>query len=100
MNSGHKPNAIVGIAWYRPDQWNALKAFCDDRDNMDPTYEIWQEGAQKAMRQLRSAGQRVVSIDFDLDEFKMWCSANSKSPNASSRSEFTVFKTRELHKGG
>jgi len=66
---------------------------------MDETYEIWQKGAQNAMRQLRSGGENVVSVDFDLEEFKMWCSANHKRPIASSRSEFTVLKTRDLDKG-
>ena len=99
MSSKKEPTRIVGIAWYRPDQWISLKEFCEDRDRMDATYEIWEKGAQNAMRQLRSGGEHVVSVDFDLEEFKMWCSTNKKRPDASSRSEFTVFKTRELHKG-
>jgi hypothetical protein len=94
-----EPKAIVGIAWYRPEQWISLKDFCEDRDRMDATYEIWEKGAQEAMRQLRSSGEHVVSVDFNLEEFKMWCSANGKRPNAASRSEFTVFRTRDMHKG-
>ena len=98
MTTMKKSAAILGIAWYRPDQWDALKEFSEDRDKMDPTYAIWKKGAQKAMRELRSKGQQAVAVDFDLEEFKMWCAANKKRPVAASRSEFAVLKLREGNK--
>ena len=88
---------VVGIAWYRPEQWLALKDFCDDRGKMDPTYETWRRGAEKAMRDLRTKGERVEAVDFDLEEFKIWCSANRKRPIAASRSEFASLKLRDAH---
>ncbi len=98
MTPSRKSTSIVGIAWYRPEQWVALKQFSEDRDSMDSTYEIWKRGAQRAMRKLRSQGQQVVPVDFDLEEFKAWCSANRKRPIAASRSAFTVIKLRDTHK--
>ena len=99
MTPTKKSRALVGIAWYRPEQWNALKEFCEDRDSMDSTYTIWKKGAQKVLRQLRSQGKGAVAVDFDLEEFKMWCSANNKRPVAASRSEFAVLKLRESRNG-
>jgi hypothetical protein len=99
MATTKKSRTIVGIAWYRPEQWDALKEFSEDRDKMDSTYAIWKKGAQKAIRQLRSRRQEAVAVDFDLEEFKMWCAANKKRPVAASRSEFAVLKLRESHKG-
>ena len=90
-----KERVLVGIAWYRPEQWLALKEFSEDREKMDPTYEIWRRGAQKAMRGLRKEGQEVERVDFDLVEFKVWCSANRKRPVATSRS--ASLKLRNAH---
>lgn len=92
-----KQKAVVGIAWYRAEQWLALKDFCDDRERMDPTYQTWRSGAEKAMRDLRGEGQQVEVVDFDLEEFKVWCSANGKRPIAASRSEFATLKLRDAH---
>ena len=88
---------IVGIAWYRADQWQSLLDFCEDRENMEGTYEGWRKGVEKAMRGLRSKGQDVEAVDFDLEEFTAWCAANGKRPVAASRSEFTSLKLRSTH---
>jgi hypothetical protein len=94
-----REKVLVGIAWYRPEQYWALKDFCDDRDTMDPTYEIWRRGAENVMRDLRTNGETVEPVDFDLEEFKIWCSANGKRPIATSRSEFASVKLRDAHEG-
>ena len=100
MVNKSQSSSVVGITWYRPEQYLAVRAICNDSDSMDPTYQVWQAGAEKAMRELQSQGATVERIDFDLDEFKMWCSANAKPPNASSRAAFTSRKLRDLHTKG
>ena len=97
MTKNSLPSTVVGITWYRPEQYSAVKAFCEDRDSMDPTYEVWKSGAEKVMRELQAQGTKVERVDFDLDEFKMWCSANAKPSNAASRSAFTSIKLRDAH---
>ena len=93
-----RPNKVaVGIAWYRSGQWDELKAFCEDRETMEGSYDEWKRGATKALQDLRGKGEHVESVDFDLTDFQKWCTARKKRPNASSRSEFTVFRLRELH---
>lgn len=99
MTKNSQPSAVVGITWYHPDQYLAVKAFCEDRDSMDPTYEVWRSGVEKVMRDLQSRGTKVERVEFDLDEFKMWCSAHAKAPNAASRSAFTSLKLRDMHSG-
>jgi len=92
-----KKEIFLGFAWYRPDQWDDLKKFCEDRDELEDTYEIWRRGAEKAFRDIRMSGQNPLKIDFDLVEFKMWCSANGKRPVGASRSEFTTITRRKSH---
>lgn len=88
---------FVGLAWYRAEQWEALTAFCEDRENLEATYEAWRRSAEKALRELRSEGVHVERVDFDLEEFKAWCAANGKRPVGDSRSEFTSLKVRDAH---
>ena len=84
----------IGIAWYRPDQWEDLKAYCDDREALDDSYEEWKRGATKALHDLRRNGEHAEPVDFDVNEFRKWCEALEKRPVASSRSEFTLFVLR------
>ena len=60
-------------------------------------HDEWKRGATKALGDLRRQGEHVEPVDFDLNEFKKWCTANAKRPIASSRSEFTVLRLRQLH---
>ena len=92
-----KGQIFLGFAWYRPDQWEDLKKFCEDREELEDTYELWKQGAEKAFRDMRASGQTPLKVDFDLVEFKMWCSALNRHPVGASRSEFTATKLRESH---
>jgi hypothetical protein len=92
-------STVVGIAWYRPEEYSAVKAFCEDRDTMDTTYEIWRRGVEKVERELRADGTEVVRIDFSLADFKLWSSTHAQKANASSRSAFTSLKLRERYSG-
>ena len=86
---------VVGIAWYRAEQWSALREFCEDSEEIESTHAAWKRGAEKAMRALRREGQAVEPVDFDLEEFKVWCAVNGTKPIGASRSEFTAQKLRE-----
>lgn len=98
MTRRKKQRTVTGIAWYRPEQWNALKEFCEDWETMDTSYDDWKRHAEKTLRNLRAKGLHVQPVDFDLQEFKMWCSTNGKRPNAEARSEFAAMKVRDLSK--
>ena len=99
MTKKSTPGIHIGIAWYQPEQYDDVRSYCDDGDSMDKTFEEWKAGAENAVRELRSEGNEVVPVEFDLEEFKSWCSANGKKPNASSRSAYTVDKLRGSDEG-
>ena len=99
MKKKSTPRIHIGITWYRPEQYDLVRSYCDDGENMDRTFEEWKAGAENAVRHLRSDGNEVVPVEFDLEEFKLWCSAKGKKPNASSRFEYTVERLRESDKG-
>lgn len=44
----------IGLAWYRSDEWEELKAFCDDRSTLEESYDEWKNNAEKARGDLES----------------------------------------------
>ena len=99
MSHKSPPRIHVGVAWYHSEQYDLVRSYCEDGERMDGTFEEWKAGAENAVRELRSVGNEVVHVDFDLEEFKLWCSVKGKKPNASSRSEYTVERLRDSDQG-
>ena len=97
MSDQSKSRTAIGFAWYRLDEWQELKAFCDDGNELEKSFNEWKSHAEEALRDLKNDGFHVETIDFDLNEFKTWCQVNRKPPIAASRSEFAVLKLRHRH---
>ena len=97
MTEQLESRTVIGLASYHADEWEELKAFCDDRNTLEESYDEWKNNAEKARGDLELDGFHVEMVDFDLMEFKAWCRLNGKRPTAASRSEFTVLKLRERH---
>jgi len=97
----HEPPALVlGVAWYRPEQWDRLLALSEDRDELEKTHGEWLKGALRAMGQLEAQGIIAESVSVDVDELAAWCAARNTSINAESRSAFAAEKVRLRHEGG
>jgi hypothetical protein len=80
----------LGIAWYREDQWELLKVTATDPEVIEDTYQEWLANAKVRVEELREAGQEIVEVDFDVNEFNDWCRNNEKTLNGTSRSEYTA----------
>jgi hypothetical protein len=98
MSQDKAHTAVLGIAWYRREEWEDLKAYCEDRETMEDSYDDWKREATKALHEFQQSGEHAEAVDFNLHEFQKWCTAHNKLPNASSRSEFTAVRLQELHR--
>jgi hypothetical protein len=83
---------VVGIAWFRADQWNRLRDVSSDRDHMEADYEDWRTNAEKQLAELRLQGLEVRKIHVDLDEFVAWCKSEKLGIDASSRSRYASYR--------
>ena len=88
---------VLGFAWYRPDQWELLREFAPDGDQLEDHFEEWQEGANKALRELESLGQRVEKVDINVVELVTWCNKNGRLPDGPARAAFTAEKIRSKY---
>ena len=85
----------IGIAWYRPDQWEQMRKLSDDAGRLEGTYEQWLSYAEAQFADLRSRGSRVQKVDVDLDELLTWCTFKRLPLNGESRAQYVAEKLRQ-----
>lgn len=95
MNEQHK--AIVGIAWYRPEQWSRLRELSEDADQLEPDYESWHRNAKTKMTELIISGVQVEKVVIDTEALSAWCVQHRSKINAQTRAQFTTHILREKH---
>ena len=67
------PVSVVGIAWYRREDYDHLKAASKDGWKLPDTFDDWLETAQLAYGTLTGQGLTVVRAYIDPDTFPAWC---------------------------
>jgi NhaA family Na+:H+ antiporter len=87
---------IVGVVWYRPEQWARMREVVADPERLEATYEQWLKVASKAFKDLSNLGLQVLKVEVDADEFVLWCKLNGLPLDGAARSQFVTEKVREL----
>ncbi len=93
-----KQELVVGIAWYRPDQWQRLRDVSSDADELEDTYEEWLRVAEQKVTKLKARGLRVEKVEVDIERLVLWCNELALELNAEARSRYAVEKLRELER--
>ena len=81
---------IVGIAWYRPEQYGLLRALSADTDSMANTYEEWLAGVTKTMDDLRQRGIVARKVDVEVGELAAWCQQRGRPLDGDARASYVV----------
>lgn len=81
---------IIVIAWYRPDEYDAVRASALDAFSLEKTFKEWQVTADKAVNLLISEGKIVRKVDFDNTAFVRWASAHKVQSTQQTRIAFCV----------
>ena len=90
-------HVIVGIAWYRKDQWSTLCAICSDPEVLEETHDEWLQVAEARVRDLVESGYVVEKVAVDLDDLTRWCVDRGDPINASARSQYVAHILRREH---
>jgi hypothetical protein len=83
-----------GVAWYRKDQWDKLLSVSTDRDDLEKTFEEWEDAAERKLSQLKAAGQTMDKIEIDVDELVSWCEKKGLPIDQSARARFAAEKLK------
>ena len=94
----HRDNKrlVMGVTWYRAEQWERLREISEDKDNFDKTYEESLVDSEHKVKQLEAQGIRPVKVEVDVEEMLTWCSAQGLSVTPETRTKFMMTKLREL----
>lgn len=81
-NSNNIP-LIVGIAWYKEDEWERLKLEFDDSEKMHTTWNEWRQATESGIEHMHRKNKIMYPVILEADEIKAYCS-KMNLPNTSS----------------
>jgi hypothetical protein len=81
---------ILGVAWYRREQWELLRALSVDVETLEETYDEWLKQAEYGFRTLGEQGISARKIIVDVNEIQAWCIANDRPLDGNARSEYVA----------
>lgn len=90
---------VMGVAWYRREQWDRLLEISSDRNELERTYDEWRVMAEIKTKELAKHGYEFRKIAIDVEELLKWCNSKKRPVNGDARSEFTAIKLREQESG-
>jgi hypothetical protein len=78
----------VGVAWYRPEDYERAKAMFKDGQNLPDTFDSWLTTAKKVYQKLAGEGLIVEKAYIDPDTFPEWCRTHGKEMDARGRMDY------------
>ena len=82
---------VLGFAWFDRQQWHRLTEVVDDRNELDDSFERWEQSALDAFRMIERKGQRPEKVYIDVDAFVSWYKSKGLPVNGPSRSQYVSF---------
>jgi hypothetical protein len=86
---------VLGIAWFRPDQWELLRSVAADADVLERTHAEWEKLAKKTIKDLARQGILARKVDIDVNRLQAWCVAEQRPLDASARAVYATERLRD-----
>jgi len=88
---------VLGVAWYRADQWQRFRLLASDRDSLHDSYAEWEANAIEKLRELRTLGIAARAVPIDIDELAQWCRERNLAIDSAARAQFVAEKVQETN---
>jgi hypothetical protein len=88
---------VLGLAWYRAEDWSTPKAMFPDGDQLEPTHAKWLAYGENVERRLRRDGHVVKRILIDPAVFRGWCLLRGVPMDAKARTQYAAERVRLEH---
>jgi hypothetical protein len=86
---------VVGLAWYRAEDWSTLKAMVADGDQFHhDSYASWLAQGEKVERRLRKQGHVVKRIYIEPGVFRAWCLLKGLPMDVNARTQYASERVR------
>ena len=87
-NIGSIPIDVVGMVWYRLEDYDAIRGIMADGHKLPATFSEWRMKAETGEKKLRRDRKIVVRAYIDPETFPDWCRARGLNVDAKARMEF------------
>ena len=85
---------VTGVAWFRPDQWELLRALAADADTLEHTHAEWEKLAEKTIQDLAREGVAARKVDVDVNDLQAWCLAEHRPLDGPARAAYAATRVR------
>lgn len=91
---------IIGVTWYRPEEYKTLMAMFEDGANFPETYEGWLSNAMQGLKRLESQGHKYEKAILGPETFPAFCRKFNVKMNSQGRAAFAANYIRVLDAAG
>ena len=88
------PEVVLGVAWFRPDQWELLRSVSVDADVLESTHAEWEKLARRTIRDLAQQGILARRVDVEVERLQAWCAEQQRPLDASARAAYASERLR------
>lgn len=80
----------VGLPWYAPAHYEALRQSLTDGGNLPEQYEAWRVSTEQVERVVQQSGVEVVRVPIEPDAFMAWCESAGLPANGATRAQYAA----------
>ena len=98
----HRDNKtlIMGVSWYRPEQWERLREISEDKETFAISYEASLIESEKKIQDLEAQGIRPIKVEVDVEALLTWCTTQGLPVTPETRTKFMMNTLRDLVRKG
>ena len=93
-------NLKIGIGHYRKEDYLEILNISEDKEDMDPTWEIWNDSKNKLLKNFHKMGVHPVKIIVTPKALVKYCRERGLKINGKSRTDFISHETKRLDQKG
>ncbi|MCJ2012761.1 hypothetical protein [Methylobacterium sp. J-076] len=80
----------VGLPWYAPEDYDALRQSLADGSKLPVAYETWRNATDQMEREVQRSGVEVVRVPIVPNAFALWCEQNGRASDGAARSRYAA----------
>ena len=81
---------VLGVAWYREEQWQRLREISADVTELEETYGAWLLIAMRKSNEMTREGIAFERVEVDVEDLVVWCLAEKRPVNSASRAAYVA----------
>ncbi len=86
---------MIGLAWYRPEQWHRLRQVSADVEKLEESYYEWLSLASARFREAQQLGINIRKVEVDVEDLLEWCKQTGRSVDGEARAMYVTEKIQQ-----